>query len=204
MRYDSKQALMVGIQAEHDLLISLLEGISKGRWNETGVWGDDWTLGDLVAHLGEWQFMFLGWYEDGLHGAIPEMPAPGFKWNETQRLNQAIWAKHRARSRGEVRADFDLGYTRILRIVETLSPQQLLESGHFAWTGKHSLSTYIGPNTASHYRFAIKAIKRWLKRSPTSGKSASRSKQHAQPAKARTKAVRKDATGSRRRDGRAG
>ena len=107
--------------------------------------------------------MFLGWYQDGLAGVTPKMPAPGYKWSELPRLNHAIWAKHRTRSMAAVQADFDAGYRQILQLVEALSPGQLLESGHFEWTGKHPLSTYLGPNTASHYRFAIKVIKRWLK-----------------------------------------
>ena len=100
------------------------------------MWGDGWTVTDLVAHLSEWQLMFLRWYEDGLRGAAPKMPSPGYKWNETPKLNRAIWAKHRFRSAGAIRADFDTGFNRILKIVEALSPEQLLAAGDFRWTGK--------------------------------------------------------------------
>jgi hypothetical protein len=62
-----------------------------------------------------------------------------------------------------VREDFESGYRRITRLVEGLSPEQVLKAGHFSWTGRNPLATYIGPNTASHYRFAIKVLKRWLK-----------------------------------------
>jgi hypothetical protein len=164
MRYKSKQALMDDVQTEHDALCARLAQIPMARWHEPGVWGDGWTLCDLVAHLGEWQCMFLGWYEDGLQGAVPAMPAPGFKWSETPRLNRAIWEKHRSQPQAAVLADFDSSYSRIVNIVGALSPQQLLKPGQFHWTGKHPLTTYLGPNTASHYRFANKAIKRWLKR----------------------------------------
>ncbi len=107
--------------------------------------------------------MFLGWYEDGRRGATPSLPAPGYTLRETPRLNRAIWEKHRSRSERAVRADFDSGYHRIVRIVEALAPEQLLESGQYAWTGKNPLTTDIRANTASHYRFAIKVLKRWLK-----------------------------------------
>jgi hypothetical protein len=163
MRYDSKPALLDDIRTAHDRLCARLDGIPAARWRESGVWGDDWTLSDLVAHLAEWQRMFLGWYDDGLRGATPQMPAPGYKWSETPKLNRMIWRTHRSRSRVAIRADFEAGYGRIVRIVESLAPEQLLQSGHYTWTGKHSLTTYIGPNTASHYRFALKVIQRWLK-----------------------------------------
>jgi hypothetical protein len=33
---------------------------------------------------------------------------------------------------------------------------------HVSEVGRHALATYLGPNTASHYRFARRVIKRWL------------------------------------------
>jgi len=185
MKYTSKQALLDDIRTEHEVLCARLREIPRGRWREVGVWGDDWTLFDLVAHLAEWQNMFLGWYEDGLRGATPQMPAPGYKWSETPRLNRMIREKHRARSQQRVQADFDSGYSRIVRIVEALSPEQLFASGHFDWTGKGSLATYIGPNTASHYRFAIKVIKRWLKSTQGADTSGARDGKGLQPTKER-------------------
>lgn len=185
MRYNSKQLLLDDIRTEHDLLCALLETIPKARWQEPGVWGEGWTISDLVAHLAEWQHMFVGWYEEGLRGAIPRMPAPGYKWNETPRLNRAIREKHRSRSQAAVQADFDSGYSRIVRIVESLSPRQLLESGQYEWTGTHSLATYLGPNTASHYRFATRIIKRWLRDNAGPETPAARPNQHLQPAKTR-------------------
>ena len=163
MKYQSKQALIGDIQSQHDLLRARLHELPKSRWREPGVWGDGWTVTDLIAHLAEWQFMFLTWYEAGLKGTIPEMPAPGYKWNETPTLNRAIWARHRFRSTAAVRAEFDDEFSQILEIVESLSPEQLLMPGHFRWTGKNPLATYLAPNTASHYRFALKVIERWLK-----------------------------------------
>jgi hypothetical protein len=190
MKYGSKESLLQDIRAEHDALSARLREIPQERWREAGVWGDAWTPADLVAHLAEWQRMFLTWYEDGARGIVPEMPAPGYKWNETPRLNRAIWEKHRLRSVAAVRKDFESGYRRITRLVEGLSPEQVLEAGRFSWTGKHPLATYIGPNTASHYRFAIKVLKRWL-RGGASGASALRPEKRSQPAKARAGATRK-------------
>jgi len=162
MRYESKQALLDAITTEHDRLCARLDAIPKSRYREAGVWGDGWTVSDLVAHLAEWQEMFLRWYAEGSTGGTPAMPAPGYKWNELPRLNRAIWTKHRCRSAAAARRDFELGYQRIVTIVEGLSAEQLLAPGHFAWTGRNSLTTYLGANTASHYRFATKVLKRWV------------------------------------------
>lgn len=199
MKYESKQALIDDIRTEHDSLCALLDGVQRARWSEPGVWGDDWNLSDLVAHLAEWQRMFLAWYEDGLRGARPEMPAPGYKWSEMPKLNRAIWEKHRSRQVAAVRAGFDSGYRRILQLVEGLSPLQLLAPGQFAWTGKHPLTTYLGPNTASHYRFAIKVVKRWLKQAGASGRAAARPGKRVQAPEAAAGVARKKAARTRGR-----
>jgi hypothetical protein len=130
--------------------------------------------------------MFLGWYGQGLEGAMPEMPARGYKWSQTPKLNRAIWRKHRLRSRTAVVAAFESGYRRIVRLGEALSAEQLLAPGHFRWTGKHPLATYLGPNTASHYRFAMKVIRRWLKHEPAGRTSAARPNRRWRPSKIRT------------------
>ena len=163
MKYHSKDALLQDIRTTHDQLCGLLIEIPEPRWQDPGVWGDEWTVADLVAHLAEWQRMFLVWYEDGSRGAAPRMPAPGYKWNETPRLNLAIRENHRSRPGAAVMTDFESGYQRILQIADGLSIEQLLAPGAFAWTGRNPLTTYLGPNTASHYRFAIRVIRRWLK-----------------------------------------
>lgn len=163
MRYATKKALLADIQKEHDLLCAQLGEIPASRLREPGVWGNGWTVNDLVAHLAEWQAMFLTWYDDGQKGLTPPMPAPGYKWNETPRLNQAIWEKHQSRLPAKVRTDFDQGYVKILALVQSLSEKQLLTPGVFAWTGKNALVTYVGANTASHYRFALKVLKKWRK-----------------------------------------
>jgi hypothetical protein len=163
MRYATKQALLQDIRDEHAALISRLDQIPKARLREMGVWGNAWTAHDLVAHLAEWQNMFLTWYDEGAIGLKPQMPAPGYKWNETPKLNQAIREKHKSRTPAKVRTDFDQGYERILEIANRLTEKQLLCAGAFAWTGKNALVTYLSANSASHYRFANKVLKKWLK-----------------------------------------
>ena len=136
MRYDSQQALVTDIRRAHDALCAQLREIPKSRCAEPGVWGDGWSVSDLVAHLAEWQSMFLVRHDEGLTGAMPRMPATGFRWNETPKANRVIWEKLCLRSLPSVRADFDSGYRRILAIVDSLSGEQLLMPGHFAWTGQ--------------------------------------------------------------------
>jgi hypothetical protein len=161
MRYSSKDQLLAAIREEHARLLGSVERFTPNQRKMPGVWGDRWTVTDLLAHLAEWHELFLGWYREGLAGRQPALPAPGYRWNETPRLNREIWAKHKDRPWHEVRRDFDRTYEEIVALVEALPEKELLEPGHFPWTRKKPLATYLGPNTASHYRFGVKVLRRW-------------------------------------------
>lgn len=163
MRYPSKAALLDDVRATRAELVSLLRGIPKRTWREMKIWGDDWDLADLLAHLAEWQRMFLTWHREGTRGEQPAMPAPGYKWNETPKLNHAIRERHRARSCVAIERDFTLRFAEVIALAESLTEAELLKPGRFAWTGKHSIAAYLGPNSASHDRFAIRAIGKWRK-----------------------------------------
>lgn len=163
MKFDSKEDWIESIETEHRKLVELLETIPRDRYLDEGVWGDGWNIRDLLAHLTEWEQMFLTWFRVGIEGAQPQMPARGYKWNQTPSLNQAIWEKHRNSSVEETLAAFETSFTEIFSLAQGLSSQEMLTAGHFAWTGKNPLTTYLGANTTSHYRTATKILHRWLR-----------------------------------------
>lgn len=106
MRYTTEAALLADIAKQRDSLAELIESVPVGQRGEAGVWGDNWSIQDLVAHLAEWHRMFLRWYDEGAEGGDPDLPAPGYRWNQTPELNRAIWRKHKARTWDEVWEDF--------------------------------------------------------------------------------------------------
>jgi hypothetical protein len=164
MRYSSKPDLIQDIEAQFSSLQQSLAAIPRERYDETGVWGDDWTINDLIAHLTAWHGLFLGWYHAGIRGDDPELPAPGYRWNETPKLNRAIWVEHRGRATDDLWKALDGSHREVLDLARELSPEDLLDPGRFAWTRTNALVTYLGANTASHYRFAQKVLKRWVRK----------------------------------------
>lgn len=163
MKFASKRELLERIEAEHAALLELAATIPTRRYAEPGVWGDDWSIKDLFAHLTEWEQMLLRWYRAGERGEVPAMPAEEFKWNETPRLNRAIQEKHAKRSWKSVRAAFDASYAEVLALARSLDEDDLLRPGRFAWTKKTPLMTYVAANSSSHYRTASGILKRWLR-----------------------------------------
>ena len=93
LRYESKKAPVTDICTGHGALCDLLREIPQDRHKERGVWGDEWAISDLVAHLAEWQRMFLRWYDEGLKGMRPRMPAPDYKVERASQAEPADPAK---------------------------------------------------------------------------------------------------------------
>jgi len=163
MKYAAKREFVDRVHAEHNRFLALADEIGADRFNDPGVWGEGWNVKDLSAHLTEWEHMFLSWHRAGLAGETPNMPAPGYKWNETPRLNLAIREKHKNAPWTAVRAGFDRSFAEITALIDTLSEHDILEPGRFAWTGRNALITYPGANTASHDAAGRKILKRHIK-----------------------------------------
>lgn len=167
-RPTSKQDLRAAIERERGKLDAVLETVTPERMVEPGVVGE-WSVKDVLAHLYAWEQMALGWYRTGLRGEVPEVPAPGYKWNQTPQLNRAIFEKHRDRPLDEVLADHDASRREILGVIESLSDEDLFTPGRFAWTRKNTLGAYFVSATSSHYLWARTRIARWRRRTVRPG-----------------------------------
>ena len=166
-RPTSKHDLLEAIERERGKLDAVLETLTPERMVEPGVVGA-WSVKDVLAHLGEWEQMALGWYRAGLRGEVPELPAPGYKWNETPRLNRAIFERHRDRPLDEVVAWFRSAREEMRGVIESLTDEQLFTPGRFAWTRKNTLGTYFVSATSSHDLWARTRIARWRRRAADS------------------------------------
>jgi uncharacterized protein (TIGR03083 family) len=153
---------LTAIEKERGALETLLEALTDEQVTDPGVVGD-WSVKDVLAHLIEWEQMCLGWHEAGLRGETPEIPAPGFKWNQTPQLNQHIYEKHRDRPLDEVLEQFQASHREILAVIQGLSNKELFTAGQFAWTKKNTLGAYMVSATSSHYLWARKEIRKGLK-----------------------------------------
>lgn len=165
MKFKSKRELVERIERDHAAFVELASSIPRRRRREPGVWGDGWNVADLYAHLAEWHRLLLRWIEEDRAGRAPQLPAPGFKWNQTPALNREIQRRFARRSAARLVAEFDATYVETLALVKGLSEAELLEPGRFAWTGKLPLASYVAPNTCSHYVAARKILTRWLRTS---------------------------------------
>jgi hypothetical protein len=124
---------------------------------------DDWSVKDLLAVRAWWTENVVEWIESGRRGFTPTTPAPGYRWNETPRLNADLVRKARRQSYRKIRERLELGSERVLATIASLSDRELLETGVFEWAGKWPVSRWISLNTARQYTTARTFIRRALR-----------------------------------------
>lgn len=157
-----KKELLQEILLERTALDDSLALLTKRQMTEAGVTRGGWSVKDILAHLVEWQQMNFDWYEAGLRGEKPAMPAPGFTLRELPRLNEMIYRKHHRRSLQDVLRDYQTNHEKTLALIETLLDEDLVTLGRFSWTGPSwTLSDYLRASTAAHYLWARTRIGRW-------------------------------------------
>lgn len=123
-----------------------------------------WSAKDVLAHLHAWHQMVLGWLTDERAGGKPELPAPGYKWNQIPAINQDIYKRFQDATLEDVQRSLAGTHGECMQLIESLSQEQLFTPGHFAFTGKNNLATYLISCTSSHYLWARKETRKGLRR----------------------------------------
>lgn len=123
----------------------------------------DRNVRDVLAHLYEWQQMLFGWYQVGMAGGTPVMPAPGFTWQTTPALNQQIWLRYQTVTLADVRKKLNRSHIKLQKLIEKHSNEELFTKRHFPWTGSTSLGAYLTSAGWSHYNWALKLLRKFAK-----------------------------------------
>jgi hypothetical protein len=132
---------------------------------------DDWTVKEVIAVRSWWTNAVVDWVEAGREGRTLSLPAEGFRWNETPRLNRRIVADASEQDYELTIRRFEIGFERVIACIEALSDRELLEPGAFAWAGKWPISRWISINTARQYVTARTFVRRAIRSRGDSGTS---------------------------------
>ena len=156
----TRAELLAQARAERDSLLAYLAGLSPAEIARPSEYG--WSAGDFVAHLADWEQLLFGWYEAGLRGEKPALPAEGYTWQTIDALNESLRQRHLGESMEAVTAAWRESSSRLIELIEKLSEEDLFGKDRFAWTGGE-LAGYVyecGPN---HYRWAAEEIAKGLR-----------------------------------------
>lgn len=154
-----KTQLLDASSKEHQKLETFLSGLTPVQMTTPPAPGA-WSVKDVLAHLYEWQRMFFTWYETGLRGGTPEVPAPGYKWNQLPAINQAIYERYRDMPLDEVLARFRAAHQKTVQLIGSLTEADLTTPGLYQWMNNNTLMAYFNSTTAAHFVWALKECKK--------------------------------------------
>ncbi|MHB8071503.1 MAG: isochorismatase family protein [Candidatus Cryosericum sp.] len=158
----NKQELLDEAQREYEALIKQVAGFTAKELVRPGVIGE-WSIKDILAHLLEWQRMCMGWYEAGLRGEKPAVPAKGYNWSQLPALNQDIYERYKDAKLDTIKSQLEASHKHMLDVAGSLSEEELFTAGRHKWTGVSTLASYVDANTGAHYRWAQTGIRRGTK-----------------------------------------
>ena len=155
----NKQELLSEAQKEYEALMKQIAEFTPEKMVRPGVIGV-WSVKDIMAHLLEWQRMFMGWYEAGLRGQKPATPAKGYNWSELPALNQDIYERYRNAKLDGIRNQLETSHNHMLNLAGSLSEEELFTPASHKWTGTSTLAAYVNSCSGAHYRWARTGIRR--------------------------------------------
>ncbi len=121
-------------------------------------WGRDKNLRDIYIHLYEWHQLLLNWIAANLSGdAKPFIPEP-YSWKTYGDMNVEFWQKHQKTSLEDARKMFEQSHTKVLKLLDEYSNDQLFGRGVFDWVNT-DLGSYFVSVMPSHYDWALKKLK---------------------------------------------
>ena len=151
-------------QKNYERLISFVDAFSaEAQQKEFPEGYLNRNMRDVLAHLHHWHLMMATWYEVGMQGQKPAMPAEGYTWKTTSALNREIQRKYAQTPLSEIRQLLETTHQQMHLLITQHSNDELFEKKRYHWTGSTSLGAYLISATSSHYDWAYKLIKKCTK-----------------------------------------
>ena len=127
-------------------------------------WKRDKNMRDVLIHLYEWHQLLLNWTAANKGGGLPKpfLPEP-YNWKTYGDMNVEFWTKHQSTSYETAESLLRESHGKVMELLESFSDDELFKKNHFTWTGTSTLGSYCVSVTASHYDWAMKKIKAYMK-----------------------------------------
>jgi len=161
-RPQTKQELYEMIEFEREKLLQALDLLTDRQMELAGAC-EAWSVKDILSHLTDWEQRGLHWYRAGLKGEVQKTPDENYNWRQLPALNHEIYLKYKDKALVDVRRDFKTSFEEMMTAIDGMTEEELFIPGFYAWTGNSLLRDYVNANTASHYRWATKLIRRFAK-----------------------------------------
>ena len=161
----SKTELILFSEANFKKLNDHIDSLSVEEQNATFPPGTlNRNIRDVLGHLHHWHLLMLEWYEKGMAGGKPAMPAEGYTWKDVPEFNQMIQKKYSNTGLITIREKLSSTHDQLMELIEKHSEDDLYTKKKYGWTGSTSLAVYLRLSLSSHYDWAIKLIKKCRKK----------------------------------------
>lgn len=161
--YKSKEELLEAIEQKYQLFAAEFEGIPE-QDKDLLLDGVDKTPAQMLAFQIGWLPLVMGWDKTELSGKIPEMPAPGYKWNRLGELYANFYRNCEGLTLQELRERFAKEKDTFLSWVTNLTEQELFVQGARRWTGDKlnwPMARWIHINSAAPFQTFRAKIRKW-------------------------------------------
>jgi len=126
-------------------------------------WARDKNVRDILIHLYEWHQLLLKWVSSNMEDvSVPFLPAQ-YTWKTYGDMNVEFWTKHQDTSYENAVTTVKESHIKVMELAERFSSEELFAKGIFPWVGGSTLGSYFVSATSSHYDWAIKKIKKYVK-----------------------------------------
>ncbi|EJD6083308.1 ClbS/DfsB family four-helix bundle protein [Providencia rettgeri] len=160
----TKDALLELAEKKYNELMSVIDSLSLEE--QKGIFPfeeRDRQIRDCLAHLHEWHKLFIKWANSNMDGDfIPFLPRP-YTWGNYPEMNIEFWEKHQSTSLDSAKNLLAITHGQCLELINQLSNEELFTKRYFNWTGTTNLVNYAVSATSSHYKWALKIIKKYKK-----------------------------------------
>lgn len=142
-----------------EFISSLPEDYREKTYDNDELNDRDKRISDVICHLHEWHNMLQNWYQLGMSGSKPKIPAEGITWQTLPILNHRIFEMYQHTGLADALELLAKSHQHMMDLIAGHSDEELFTKKKYAWTGTTSLGAYFISATSSHYDWALKTIK---------------------------------------------
>jgi hypothetical protein len=156
----NKAILLDKIHSGYVALEAVLAPLNEAQMTTAGVEGS-WSIKDIIAHLTDWHDAMLDRLQATMQGRRPGFCASDLTAEEIERINEEVYQR-KLRSLMQVWSDFRSSYVEVVKTVETMKEEDLMDPYRFARVVGGSLWEVVAGDTYEHYSEHIESIQEWL------------------------------------------
>jgi hypothetical protein len=157
----SKAQIIKRLHTERRRLEANLARLSQEDMLRPNTMGQ-WSFKDMLAHLAHWEAFLPDWITASRRGEHVQTPAPDLTWKDVHVLNQRIYEEHCDQSIEKVLEYFRTTHARFMALAESLTDDEVLTPGYYAFTGDGTLYDWLNAY-AAHDLWGKSKIRQWLK-----------------------------------------